>query len=193
MRKKISVINRIRMWNIRNKIMAFYLTLVLFSILISVSLYFHMSNSYLDNTIYDLSISEVQSHNRNLELLLEDINGYSKEIVSSPSIQTALDPNQEQFYRLKQVDQELAASMMFDNKISSVYVFDYEAKKYYRDKQSFKNLQLEDIMAKEWYEDLVEKKAVTFSTSMETVSSRMIKMTISVSSGLSTVMSVTSQ
>lgn len=141
---------------IRNKIIMFYLTLVLFSIGVSVFLYSQMSNDYLDETIYDLSISEIQSHNRSLEILIEDVNSYSKEIVSSPSIQTALDPNQQQTYGLKQVDKELAASMIFDNKISSVYIFDFTGKKYYRDKQIFKNIQLEEIMDKEWYQDLID-------------------------------------
>lgn len=158
MERRISLVNFIKSMRVRHKIIVFYMSLVFVSTLLSVVVYFQISSDYLDRTVYDLSINEVKAHDRSLVLLLEDINAYSKEIISSPSIQTALDPDQDQFYRLKQVDQELAASMMFDNKISSVYVFDFEGKKYYRDKQIFKNLQLEDIMAKVWYQDLVDLK-----------------------------------
>lgn len=156
MKRRITLIDHIKSMTIRYKIIVFYLTLVVISISISAFLYVRISNSYLDRTLYELSMNEVQNHNRSLEILIEDINTYSKEIISSPSIQTALDPNQKQIYQLKKVDQEVAASMMFDNKISSVYIFDFEGKKYYRDKQVFKNIQMEDIMVQNWYQDLVD-------------------------------------
>lgn len=143
---------------LRDKIILFYLVLAFLTVIVNAVFYYQMSNRYIDETVYDLSVSEIQSHNRGLELLIEDINTYSKEIISSPSIQTALDPNQDQLYQLRQVDQELAASMMFDEKISSIYVFDFQGKKYYRDKEVFKNLQLEDIMDMDWYQDLVDAR-----------------------------------
>lgn len=150
--------NRIKRMSIRRKILVFYLALVLVSILISVSIYYSMSNRYLDTTIYDLSVNEAEAYSKSVELLIEDINSYSKEIISSVTIQAALDPKQEGEFNLQRVDQELASSIAFNNKVSSVYVFDFEGRKYYRDKQIFKNLQLEDIQAKSWYQDLVEKK-----------------------------------
>lgn len=148
----------IKATKVRHKIILFYLVLVLLTVFISAVFYYQMSNRYIDEAIYDLSLSEIQSHNNGFQLLIEDVNTYSKEIISSPSIQTALDPNQKEIYQLKQVDQELAASMMFDNKISSIYVFDFQGKKYYRDKELFKNIQMKDIIDTRWYQDVLDAK-----------------------------------
>lgn len=152
------VMRKFNQLKVRTKIMVLYFTLVILGVGLSAVIYLKMSGDYYEATIYDLSVNEITNNNHSLELLLQDINNFSKEIISNANIQEVLDPNYQRVVGLKQVDQELTGLINFDSKISSIYIFDFNGNRYYRDKAVIKTLTLEDIMVMPWYEDLLAKQ-----------------------------------
>jgi two-component system sensor histidine kinase YesM len=151
------VIQKFNKLKVRTKIMVLYFTLAILGVGLSTGIYIRMSGNYYETTIHDLNVSEIKNINNSLELLIQDVNNFSKEIIANANIQEVLDPNYTKKYALKQVDQELIGLIEYKSNISSIYIFDFEGNRYYRDKEIIKTLKLEDLMNKSWYQDLVDK------------------------------------
>lgn len=142
---------------IRNKIISFYFVLIVLSILLSAFIYVQTSANYLKQTIYDLNTNEILSDNKSLELLIEDVSNYSKEMLSNQGLQEILDVRNKNLLEYRNLNQELAKSINFNSKISSVYVFSSDGKRYYTEKVAFKKIQLVDIQEKAWYQEIIDK------------------------------------
>lgn len=153
-----TILNKFEGLRIRTKILMFYFILVLLSVGISISLYINMTNRYIENTIYELSISEINTNNKSIELLIEDINNFSKALISDIAIQRNLEIDNKSSASHHEIEKILAASIIFDEKISSVYVFDNEGNSYSSEKQTYKDIVLEDIKKISWYQEALEKK-----------------------------------
>ncbi len=142
---------------IRNKILLLYFILILCSIGISVSVYIQMTNRYIERTIYQMSLSEMTTNDKSVEFLLEEVNNFSKQIISDIMIQAELDTNSETPVKYD-IQRILEASTIFNKTVSSIYVFDYKGNNYYYESDNFKNINLQQIRSMSWYQDILSKK-----------------------------------
>lgn len=148
---------RLQKLGIQYKILIYFFSIILISVSLSLLLYSRLTNDYVDKTIYDSKMSEILADNNSFEILVNDVNNFSKQIIASSAIQGNLS---NEFYvtsQIKSLDQELAVSTNFNDKISSIYVFDLSGSKYSFERKHYKDIQLEDITGQAWYEDVVNK------------------------------------
>lgn len=143
---------------IRNKIVLFYITLIVVSIVLSMFIYNRTNTYYLNKRITELTISELEANNRSLELFVEDINNYSKILIANQTLQSILKDDQVPLTSYNILDKELAEFINFNSKISSIYIFRNDGKKYYTEKVRFKNIHLEDIQSMPWYQQVLQKR-----------------------------------
>ncbi|WP_170311599.1 sensor histidine kinase [Vallitalea okinawensis] len=139
---------------IRTKIMMFYSVLIFVSLGISMIVYTHMSNNYAKEAIMDLNIQTIETQNKSLEVLINDISDYSKQLISNQHIQGVLDNIEDNQLVFNRLDKEIAASVIFNHKVSSAYIFDLKGNSYSKDNQKYKELTLADIRSQTWYEEV---------------------------------------
>lgn len=159
---KMKVIKQSIKWvqdlKIRNKIVLFYMTLIVVSILLSMFIYNITNTYYLNEKITELTISEIESNNRSLELLVEEINNYSKFLIGNQTIQKILNDESGTMTSYKTLDKELNDFINLSNMVSSIYIFKNDGKKYYTEKIRLKDIHLEDIQKMPWYQQVMDKK-----------------------------------
>ncbi len=127
--------------------------------------YTKISNNYAKEAISELTLKTIETQNSALEFLTNDISDYSKEIISNQHTQGGvLDNVPDNKLLYNRLDKEIAASVIFNHKVSSAYIFDFRGNKYFRDKRKFKTLLLEDIRDQEWYEDIKALKGGYYLT-----------------------------
>lgn len=150
-----SQFNRLR---IRTRIMIFYLILVILSILVSVFIYTSTSSYYLQTRIHELTLNEIASNDKSLEVLLEDVSNDSKTLISNQRVQEVLGYGDLPTLEYRGLDRELAEFINFNNKMSSIYVFNMKGQRYYTEKIRFKDFALADIQTMPWYQELMDKR-----------------------------------
>jgi len=117
-----------------------------------------MVNRYIQDSVKDLYLSDIDSQNKSLELFFDDISNYSKEIISNTLIQSELESGGTIPTPYKSTDLELDVSVNFKPKLSSVYIFDFFGNRYNSEKLGFKDIKIEDIIYSDWFLDLSNKK-----------------------------------
>lgn len=152
------VANRFNRLKIRTRIMLFYLILVILSILVSVFIYTSTSSYYLQRRIHELTLNEIASNDRSLEVLVEDVSNDSKTLISNQRVQEVLGYGDLPTLEYRGLDRELAEFINFNNKMSSIYVFNNKGQRYYTEKIRFKDFTIGDIKSMPWYQDLIDKR-----------------------------------
>lgn len=143
---------------IRTKIMLLYTALLFFSLGISMIIYTNISSNYAIRTLNELTIQNIESKNGSLELLINDISDYTKQLISNQNTQTILSDASNNKLELNRLDREIAASVIFNHKVSSAYIYDFEGQQYYRDKRRYKGLVLSDFESQPWYKAVLDLK-----------------------------------
>ena len=143
---------------IGSKITLYYLTLTIISILLSIFIYQQTNAYYIKQQIHEIAAQGIESDSRNFELFIEDINNYSKILLANQSIQQMLEAEREQLPNYKNLHRFLQEFINFNTKVSSIYVFSNSGRKYYTEKATFKEIELEDIEKKDFYQEIIGKK-----------------------------------
>ncbi len=159
-RKLISKIkSRISSLKIRHKILLFYFILIVFSIGLSILIYQQTSEHYMNQKMKEIAIQGIQSDSRSVEMLIDDINNYSKMLIANQNVQKILqEENENKKVNYKELDRFLSQFINFNPKVSSIYIFSNSGTKYYTEKQTVKSIQLENIKKMPWYEETINKK-----------------------------------
>jgi two-component system sensor histidine kinase YesM len=113
----------------------------------------------MNQKIEEIATQGIEADSRNFELVIEDINNYSKILLANQNVQQILeDDTRSQLPSYKRLDRFLQEFNNFNSKVSSIYVFSNSGKKYYTEKTSLKVIELKDIQEMPFYEELVNKK-----------------------------------
>ncbi len=75
---------------IRHKILLFYFILIVLSIGLSVAIYQRTSVYYMSQKMKEVAIQGIRSDSRSLEMLIDDINNYSKILLANQTVQKTL-------------------------------------------------------------------------------------------------------
>ncbi|HHW49457.1 MAG TPA: sensor histidine kinase [Clostridiaceae bacterium] len=140
------------------KIMLFYFILLIFSISTSSFLYQNIHSSIMSDKVSDVSIQNLYSIKSNIEATINNVNNYSKVILSSDDVQNSLRNSNIDLDTQRKVNTYLLKLIDAIPQISSVYVFDNFGNKYAVDKLTTKNWILDNVKKAIWYNDVVEKK-----------------------------------
>lgn len=153
------------------KFVLFYFILFIFSISLSNLLFQRINSRILENKIGDASIQTLSTISSSIDSLFENINNYSKMILSNEDIQKTLTHNSEyipgtllhksgyfDFQGARKVDVLLESYIEAMPNIASIYLFDNNGNKYAVDRQSVKNLKCQNIEQADWYNEVVKKK-----------------------------------
>lgn len=151
-------IHKIKQMKIRTKIMILYSSLLIAALGISMIIYTQMSNTYATNALNELTIRTLETQDKSLELIISDSSDYSKQLISAQNTQDVLDDLIENKLELQRLDREIAASVIFNNKISSAYIYDFIGQQYFRDKHRYKDFTLEDFIIQPWYQSVIDLK-----------------------------------
>ncbi|WP_304944368.1 hypothetical protein, partial [Vallitalea guaymasensis] len=124
-RKLISKIkSRISSLKIRHKILLFYFILIVFSIGLSILIYQQTSEHYMNQKMKEIAIQGIQSDSRSVEMLIDDINNYSKMLIANQNVQKILqEENENKKVNYKELDRFLSQFINFNPKVSSIYIF----------------------------------------------------------------------
>ncbi len=144
---------------IGNKISLYYFTLIIISIVISIFIYQRTNTYYMNQRIEEIAIQGIQSDSRNFELFIEDINNFSKILISNQNVQQLLEnENTYNFPNYKRLDRFLQEFINFNSKVSSIYFFSNSGKRYFTEKLTIKEIRLKDIEEMPFYEEILSKK-----------------------------------
>lgn len=136
---------------IRTKILLFYSTLIIVSLLLSMFIYMQTNTYYLENEVKEVALSELESISNSMENLIDDINAFSMTVYSDRDLQDLLSDKRESFIDYGLLNRDLGEAISFNEKISAVYVYKNSGQKYYADKNRLKNVSMFDIRFKPWY------------------------------------------
>jgi two-component system sensor histidine kinase YesM len=145
---------------ISTKFVLFYFALLVVSILLSSSLYQRINSNILGNKIGDAAIQTLDTISTSIDSLFENVNNYSKMILSNEYLQnTLLQKNDtlDSVKAAKTIGASLAGYMEAMPDISSIYVFDNNGNAYFADRASF-NRRYSSIEKADWYDEVLSRK-----------------------------------
>lgn len=140
--------------SLRIKIILYYSSLIVLSISISVIAFKQINAFEISRKVEQVTLQGIQGDNRNINMLIEDINNFSKSIIANESVQRALKEGKKGQYS---VNRFLAQSINFNPKIASIYLFNNDGHRYYTEKYQLKHFTIEDIKQAQWYNEVKEK------------------------------------
>ncbi len=143
---------------ITSKIMICYIAMLV--IFLSVgNITYHQYQSLTAGKVLQMSTENTRSVNNNLDFIFDTMNNQSIILLSSQTMQDALEQSCRKYDGLLQtkVCYYIADFMNFNDIISSVYIFDLNGVEYYVDRSSFKNISSEKVRKAEWYSQLVDR------------------------------------
>ncbi len=151
---------RILNLKISTKFVLFYIILLVLSVLLSSFLFQRINSNILENKIGAASIQTLNTISSSVDSLIENINNYSKMILSNEYIQKTLTQKNETFdlEASRTIDALLAGYMEAIPAISSIYLFDNNDNKYAVDRRTIKRLKIESLKHASWYNEAVEKR-----------------------------------
>jgi len=144
---------------IGNKITLYYFMLIVMSILLSMFIYERTNTYYMNQKMQEIATQAIESDSRNFELIIEDINNYSKILIANQNVQQLLEnDNNYELPNYKRLDRFLQEFINFNSKVSSLYVFSNTGKKYYTEKTLMKVIELKDIERMPFYNEMIRKR-----------------------------------
>ena len=145
---------------IGTKVTLYYLGLLTLSIAISGFLYYRINMNIMSRKVSDISLQTLGSISANIYSVIDNVNNYSKGVLSDSTVQECL-RNSEKRTNLqvqRNINRYLIGLIDMTPLISAVYLFDNFGNKYGADKLTMKSFRLGDIKEAEWYEDASKKK-----------------------------------
>lgn len=143
------------------KITVFYLLLLIFTMFSSSFLYEKIYSNIISKKVSDISIQTLYSINSNINTLVNNLDYYSRIILSNEDIQRTLKNN----LSYTDVATSIRVNKMLTNfgqaipVISSIYVFDNNGNKFFADKIALKLLfKFDRISEANWYDEVQKKK-----------------------------------
>lgn len=139
---------------IASKVIVCYFVMLVILLALSGFTYRQFRNLTTEK-VWEMAGETTGSISNNLDFLLGSLNRQSLILLSSQSLQNALNEDSPEFLLQNQVTAYLADFMNFNDIISSIYIFSNSGVKYFVDSVSPKGLSLSAIREAEWYPRLV--------------------------------------
>ena len=140
---------------LRGKLILCYSTLVIISVLISLSIFYTVSNHNRNTIIMDIISDSAKSDNNTYDMILTELSDVSKTIIGNKLIQNAL--TDQNWNNDVNATAFLNESMNFNSYISSVYLFRNDGMRYYCDKHALKQFTYADITGASFYPQVRER------------------------------------
>jgi Predicted signal transduction protein with a C-terminal ATPase domain len=142
------------------KITLFYLIIFVISIIISSLLYQQIYMNLTLKKVSDVSIQTLDSINSNIDLMIDNINNYSKMILSNDDLQDVLRKASiySDFSTQRRINAYLVKLMEAVPAISSVYIIDNSGNKYAVGNTYLNDLKLNRIEEAVWYQEIMKRK-----------------------------------
>lgn len=144
---------------IGTKITLYYLGLLIFSIVVSSILYYRINSNIMSRKVSAVSFQTLGSISANIDALIDNVNNYSKMILSDAVIQDSLKSGR--FNNLesqRDARRYLIRILEATPLLSAVYLFDNYGNKYGIDKLTIKQLRLRNIREADWYDEVIRRK-----------------------------------
>lgn len=164
----VSIILKKRVLNLRisSKLLLFYLILLVISITLSNYLFQKINSGILEKKIGEASVQTLDTISSGFDTLFDNINNYSKMLLSNNEIQKYLVKNDtyKDYEATRDVTNLLAGYLQVMPNISSIYLFDNDSNMYALDPhiRSPKKLKIESIQQANWYEEALKYKGKSF-------------------------------
>ncbi|WP_239618904.1 cache domain-containing sensor histidine kinase [Cohnella mopanensis] len=142
---------------IRTQIMAYYIVLLSFSLLVSGFLYQQFNRSLIDSKIAEVSEQSLYAIQSNMNSLFESISNYSQRVIASSTVQELLqdDMTYDKFvYSNQRIQKELDSIFLAETNVASVNLFRNDGLYYSLELQKV-GLKNTDIRTYPWYEEAV--------------------------------------
>lgn len=138
------------------RIILFYLVLLVFAVAVSGFLYQKVYYGIMLGRVNELSMETLSSIDQSINTMLDNVNIYSKLIITNEDIRNSLKPDSTD--AVARIGKNLQSFMETVPVISSVYVFDNYEHYYIMDREQSKRLAGEDIEKAPWYPEVLEKQ-----------------------------------
>lgn len=142
------------------KITLYYIILLIFSIIVSDFLYQKINSNIMSHKVSDVSFQNLGLISNNIDALLDNVNNYSKMILSDenniqlPLKKANINSNLDS---LRIINRYLMGIMETTPLISSIYIFDNLGNMYGVDKLTVKTRKI-DIKRAPWYDEVIRHK-----------------------------------
>lgn len=140
---------------VRTKIIMLYLVLLVFSLIISSVLYQKVYFKIMLERVNNLSMETLYSIEQNVNTMLNNINVYSKLIISNDNIRGSL--NNRKALAVTSIGKNMQGFMETVPMISSVYIINDYGDYYVFDREQSKELVVKDIKETQWYKEALKK------------------------------------
>ena len=129
------------------------------SILLSTFIYQRTNTYYMNQKIQEIATGAIEADSRNFELFIEDINNYSKILIANQNVQHILENDSlQEAPNFRKLNRFLQEFIIFNSKVSSLYIFSNTGKKYYSEKAVLKVIGLDDIEKMALYDEILSKR-----------------------------------
>ncbi len=142
------------------KIAIIYLMLMIFSVILSSFIYEKIYDDIISKKVSELSVQTLYTIKSNINSMIQNISNNSRIIISNGDIQAILkNPNDGNDINV-QIAMNGYISSIIDsmNNVSAVYIYDNFGNKYYIDKQSRANFNVDKIEDASWYKTIMDRK-----------------------------------
>lgn len=151
---------------ISSKLLLFYLVLLVISITLSNYLFQKINSGILEKKIGEASVQTLDTISSGFDTLFDNINNYSKMLLSNNEIQKYLIKNDtyRDYEITRDVTNLLTGYLQAMPNISSIYLFDNDSNMYAIDPhiKSPKKLKIESIQQASWYGEALKNKGRSF-------------------------------
>lgn len=137
------------------KIILFYLVLLVFSVVVSSILYQEVYFRIMLGRVNELSMETLYSIEQNINTMLDNVNVYSKLIISNTDIRESL--NSDRPDAITKIGKSMQGFMETVPVISSVYIIDNYGHHYTYDREQSKDLSGMDVKGASWYDKALRK------------------------------------
>lgn len=136
-----------------------FIIVLVFSMLASSTVYQNIYSKSINKKISEISLQTLSSINLNLELLVENLNEYSKMVLTNDNIRSSINTTGTNLAYRRQINEYFAKFILPIANISSIYFFDIHGNIFQFDKtQPNKAVTIEKISDAPWYNELIFKK-----------------------------------
>ena len=136
-------------------IVSYSVAFITFFVVITFS-YQKISNDNTVNKVSQMSTEIVELIGYNFNFIIDTVNNQSKTLISNRLLQDTLQSGNTDFNNQMLISNYLAEFINFNSMISSIYIFDLNGNKYYIENATPKDVSLESIEKKKWYDRLVK-------------------------------------
>lgn len=147
-------------WKISIRLSIMYTFFLVFSLIISLTIYIYISNQMTIKKQTDLIEQSLKSLEISINNVITNVSNNSRIILANSEIQQVIkeESHAELVANRNRVSTTLIEMIHSIPSVESIYVFDNYGHRYGSDKQSLKSLKISDIKQAPWYERVEEKE-----------------------------------